>query len=340
MKFHFYRDLNGNGDGVQNGVKTEIKREAGEVVGVGIKTEVKNEEQFAWDQFMEESSGSSVSSPNPSVSARKSKSDSHALLTATSIPVFFTQVTEYVTSKGSYNFRTLCDKSNGYHLEITKCQIDIDPENGGPCTVARIVIGQDGNAFFQVNNGKKLHEVNILTEEGDLSIKKLHSIYENLTDKWKMCGGIPKNDYDKMTANLSYTPKAYIFVERPRPTVYSKNCLEWFLTQRSNTYRNSRDEVVCRQCGKFRAQLTKSNKANTLTDEQRKSREDASSHYPMNLLSAESRRIRLEKKKVKSKIKVNKLKSQLRKAKKKEEEEKMEETEEEESDSESEMEQT
>ncbi len=214
----------------------------------------------------------------------------------TTIPAFFQKVAEFVISKGAYNFRTLCDKSDNYHLEITKCQVDIDPENGGPITVARIVIDKDGLAFFQVNNGDKLHEVSILAEDMEVDIEALSSVFAYFSDKWKMCGGIPKSDYDVTAINLTYTPKSYRLTKWPRPTVHTAKCVKWFQTQRSSrNTRNSRNEFVCRQCSKFNAHVAALSKSNSLTEEQRKEREHPTSSYPISLLSPQSQKTRLSK---------------------------------------------
>ncbi len=213
----------------------------------------------------------------------------------TDIPLFEKVVNSFTKSKNCYNFRILSDKSDDYYLEITKRSVDIEPENGGPSTVARIVIGSDGNSYFQVHAACKMNKVNVLLPDGELDKSALSSLLEYLYSKWKMCGGIPKHDYEEKTKNVRYTPKGYRVKEEPCPTVFSVNCNHWFKVQRKSWKQNSRSEYICQNCNEFMNYSVRQDKRNIVTPEQKKQRQTPTSRYPIHLLSPSSRKIRQDK---------------------------------------------
>ncbi len=231
----------------------------------------------------------------------------------------FETVQQIISEENSdkYNIRKLHDNNNEF-LEITKTSVDIQSHFGGPTTVARIIIHKCGSSYFQVDNAFKMHVVNLLS--GGIFCKTaLLTLLDYFADEYKMCGGIPKNEYDEKTQNVRYTPKGYRERYNPTPTVHAENCHRWFKVKRQSLNKqNSNEQFVCKKCRVFMKNSVDSNKRNFVTPEQRKERQAPTSKYPIHLLSPTSRKMRqnrnTEKRRAVSKV-IERLRKRLEKTK-------------------------
>ncbi len=183
------------------------------------------------------------------------------------------------------------------YLEITRTVSDFnaeDPNGPGPYSGARIVVKDDGVAYFQANQGKKQDIMSVCDGE-HLDRVQMQLCLEKMDPDWHACAGIPIAEYESASQNIGYTPKGFTHEKSPYNSIFSIKCERWFQIKRPKSYqKSSNDTYACGNCKRFLLHVKDLNKKNTFTEEQKKERVKPSSHCPIQLLSPNSKKRRLE----------------------------------------------
>ena len=187
-----------------------------------------------------------------------------------------------------FSYKLMSYQNNSF-LEVTKREPDLNTPNG-PITLAKVLIHPNGES-----------ELCLQGREKEKLLQLSHPIVDSLTanlsmlgSKWGVCGGISLCDFKDATAHLRYTPSGCKTSPVVHKSTHSANCKTWF--QRSNrSHKNNDGTHRCTECSKFHRYLTRLNRSNNVTPEQRQQRINPSSKYRIDLLSPRSQRKRVKK---------------------------------------------
>ena len=173
-----------------------------------------------------------------------------------------------------------------HYMEITRTEMDIHEQNGGPLPGARIVISEMGTAFFQPEGGEKEYaDGNVVVD-----ISLLDHFLGKLGEKWNRCNGIPSHIYQKYSTHVRYKPD-HIVKDISSHSVRSSVCSRWFYSERTDTNKLT-GTLTCPACTKSFRQVRKSDKRNNISEDKKKSRLQSSSTFPYKFMSPASRKIR------------------------------------------------
>ena len=204
-------------------------------------------------------------------------------------------------------------QENKTFLEITRKEVDIKDEHGGPLPGARVVVSHEGLAYFQPDGGSK----EVLEENVFQDPEALDRLLCKLGSRWHYCCGIAKHIYDEHTGNIRYTPKDYVEEASPCHVVRTGKCKRWFYarTAKKNLITN---QVSCPECNLFFRCKRRSNSRNDIPSSKKMSRLDVSSTFLHKFLSPSSKKVKQRKNKQHRKItkqKVARLRVQVEKNK-------------------------
>ena len=210
----------------------------------------------------------------------------------------------------TYDFRT---EDGTTYLEITRTEVDIKAEHGGPLPGARIIVTDMGLAYFQPEGGERDYlDENVFKEPHSLDM-----FLSKLGSGRYYCSGIPKNIYDEHTRNIRYVPNHYAEETKPVHAVRTDSCKRWFYMKRRRQNPITQ-QLSCPDCNAFFRYVRRSNSRNDIPDTQRHSRLDISSKFQYKFLSpasAKARRKNVRVQRYVSKRKCNILNAQLEKTK-------------------------
>ncbi len=187
---------------------------------------------------------------------------------------------------------TLCDDSS--FLEVSRKVACLSPD-GVPYETARVVTQANGQTYFQALNSSKELECNIFCGDGSINEEEYKILLDRLSAKWYFCWGIPKEVYQEKTQHIRYTPKLYKEQQYPYPAVISANCGHWFEGPKKGKVQTLDNGATCRECMTFLRRMKVVEKRNSaIPAKQIESRTEASSSYPIHLLSPKSRTKRMQ----------------------------------------------
>ena len=193
-------------------------------------------------------------------------------------------------------------------LEVTRKNVDISSHAGGPLAAARVIIYEDGSAYFNIfGDSQKIPQNDI--KRGDELTQTLEDALEMISDGWTMCGGVSPSEFSDATNFLRYKPAC---VERSEPfeAVHSLKCMKWFKQVRRRKKAQTKQCAMgtCKKCVEFLRNVRKQNKSNAIGGESKMKRQDPGSNYPWKYLSPMSRNIRQRRANVKRHADVRKIK--------------------------------
>jgi hypothetical protein len=175
-------------------------------------------------------------------------------------------------------------------IDISRLKADLPPTRGGPMSLANLTITKDLKVKFQVA-GELVRSSTLLTDADTVNWDHLKTFIEELSDSHVFCAGILKAEYKSVCTGIRYQPKCLVSKSYPFERYTAKKCLKWFQL-RKNASKDERLAVFagdsrCSACNKVYRDVRQRNKKQLpmMTHEARKKRTEASSSYPISLLS-------------------------------------------------------
>ena len=194
-------------------------------------------------------------------------------------------------------------------LEVTRTKADITPERGGPSNVVAIRISDVGIGEFCISgNIEETFVCFTPHSSGHIIISnELKECLTKLSSTFVFCCGIDCRELRVACPGISLSSKRISQKESPFPRYVSTQCVQWF-PLRFNASKSDQDDASkgnlrCLQCSMIFRQLRAESKklARKLEVEGKvapileikKRRVEASSHYPIHLLSPASAKKRI-----------------------------------------------
>ena len=134
---------------------------------------------------------------------RNIKSVKRKLINESSSCKAFQSITDRLPPELSHIIR-YCD--GVAYLEITRTEMDIKEQNGGPLPGARIMVSEMGTAYFQPERGDKDYaDGNVIA-----NTRLLDHLLNKLGPQWDRCNGIPLHIYEQYSTHVRYKPEHLI----------------------------------------------------------------------------------------------------------------------------------
>ena len=174
-------------------------------------------------------------------------------------------------------------------LDVTRIKSDLPPNKGGPAALAHIIINPDLSIKFQVA-GDTIQSGTLI--DGDnINWTSLSEFIALLSDMYVFCMGIAKDELLKVCPAIRYSPKCLITKYFPFERCIAKKCNIWF-KMRFNATQDERNlaaqgEARCPPCNATYRGVRRRNMKQLpqLTQAARLKRSEATSKYPIKLLS-------------------------------------------------------
>jgi hypothetical protein len=175
-------------------------------------------------------------------------------------------------------------------IEISRLKADLPPERGGPMSMAHITITHDLTVKFCVA-GELVNSGTILCSDDTINWEHLKTFIDLISDTHIFCAGISKAEFKSVCVGIRYEPKCLISKSYPFERYTAKRCMKWFKLRKNATKDNriaaASGDSRCSACNKVYREVRQRNKHQLpkLTHEARKKRTEATSTYPVSLLS-------------------------------------------------------
>jgi hypothetical protein len=194
-----------------------------------------------------------------------------------------------------YGLHTYGKYHEHHSLDISRVKADILPSQGGPLSIAHVILLDNGVLKLTIC-GKDMLVTSI--ELGASGTGVLQTYLENLGESYVFCKGIAHDEYSSVCTNIPYVSKGVTKVEYPFPRYVSKKCQTWYKLRKNATLAEHQFVVDgtnrCSECNTSYRYLRKLQKqeVNKLSN-LRKKRTQVSSKYPISLLPPPEKKKRI-----------------------------------------------
>lgn len=205
-------------------------------------------------------------------------------------PDFIQNVVDYLDSQSEFvnlNYRILNTVSGDFFLELTHKVVDIVSNEAGPYHSARLVIGSLTTRFIVFGNTLQTDRTECLLTHNFEGLREYLRLF---TGEHRCCEGIPLEVYKLKSENVRYNVKDACQSFVPSACIRSRKCSWWFKVGRTK-YFEGEAVKICVNCRKL--QYYVKDRGNINKKSERSQRLSVSSHYPLSLLSPQSRSKRL-----------------------------------------------
>jgi hypothetical protein len=180
-------------------------------------------------------------------------------------------------------------------VEISRIKADLPPQRNGPMSVTCLTVLPDGAATFNVA-GECLISSSIEGPNGTLDDDKVGDLLQKLSDSHVFCSGISKDELKRECSAIRYDSKTIETKLYPFERYIARRCQKWF-SLRKNASQDERHFAVagdsrCPECNRVYSNLRVANRHQILKLSQKSKRIQASSTYPITLLSPVGKRKR------------------------------------------------